>query len=300
MTYRLCILARRFIPAGAGNTQKRIVHLAFSAVHPRGRGEHGGQTEGGPIRFGSSPRARGTRHSTETSCPTGRFIPAGAGNTFLVVPSRPRIAVHPRGRGEHHIENAQATLDSGSSPRARGTRRGHRLGDRRDRFIPAGAGNTSHEAHDRQRWPVHPRGRGEHSSAAVARPANGGSSPRARGTLPAQAVHGTARRFIPAGAGNTRSQSPSRAGGTVHPRGRGEHTPKKTIAASQTGSSPRARGTRVLIDCDPQIGEREQQNVTTERYEPDIVARPAEANPVDRHQKPGRTCKDVDHSNFFC
>ncbi len=50
-------------------------------------------------------------------------------------------------------------------------------------------------------------------------------------------------RFIPAGAGNTGCGSPPARPATVHPRGRGEHLAYLSSAISQSGSSPRARGT---------------------------------------------------------
>ena len=186
--------------------------MAVDAVHPRGRGEHiaragelcidgsSPRARGTPCRWspdsrGSSPRARGTRQLRRAQSSASRFIPAGAGNTQ---PSASEAVWR--------------------------------------RFIPAGAGNTSSRRASLDA--VHPRGRGEHSG--VGHGIERGSSPRARGTpssqTPAQVtVHPRgrgehvcvigsthARRFIPAGAGNTASQN-GRIPVAVHPRGRGEH-----------------------------------------------------------------------------
>ena len=50
-------------------------------------------------------------------------------------------------------------------------------------------------------------------------------------------------RFIPAGAGNTCVSRAETWGGTVHPRGRGEHVKGLIEHNLMPGSSPRARGT---------------------------------------------------------
>ena len=173
----------RFIPAGAGNT----------FIQDIGRIGHDG----------SSPRARGTRS------------PNGLG-------ARDR-AVHPRGRGEHHRQRRVYGRACGSSPRARGTPQLVSLPDGFNRFIPAGAGNTSHRCDPGPTASVHPRGRGEHCAPNPPADVRGGSSPRARGTLSCGRGHRVYLRFIPAGAGNTR------------PGGNDKN--------DNRGSSPRARGT---------------------------------------------------------
>ena len=111
----------RFIPAGAGNRIATVVQLCENTVHPRWRGE---QADG--CRFsidvsGSSPLARGTgrcRRRIRIGC---RFIPAGAGNSFLQQAPHWGKPVHPRWRGEQVTDNLRVMLLSGSSPLARGT-----------------------------------------------------------------------------------------------------------------------------------------------------------------------------------
>ncbi len=70
-----------------------------------------------------------------------------------------------------------------------------------------------------------------------------GSSPRARGTPLSLLPSSPPLRFIPAGAGNTRTRRYPDRPAAVHPRGRGEHDGRGRDSAYPPGSSPRARGT---------------------------------------------------------
>ena len=54
-------LARRLIPAHAGNTVKRDATIDLSTAHPRSRGEHPNVCQVPKSELGSSPLARGTR-----------------------------------------------------------------------------------------------------------------------------------------------------------------------------------------------------------------------------------------------
>ncbi len=256
-------------------------------VHPRGRGEHFGRSYDGRSGFGSSPRARGTHLTFLGKQYDPRFIPAGAGNTSPPRPPPWPRPVHPRGRGEHLSRSSCSSGVSGSSPRARGTRRevgpvvglirfipagAGNTGDIRSdkdvirgssprargtrqallftgelrRFIPAGAGNTELKFEIQKPNPVHPRGRGEHCSWMESGSHSCGSSPRARGTLVNPLCDDERQRFIPAGAGNTTWRRCRRLSSAVHPRGRGEHFSHLLWYTSRTGSSPRARGTRLM------------------------------------------------------
>ena len=174
-----------------------------TAVRPRGRGERVTPCCCAAVESGSSPRARGTLRRGGIRLLQRRFIPAGAGNTPHGTRIAARTAVHPRGRGEHKRPPADCVCDDGSSPRARGTRERALVEDWAVRFIPAGAGNTRSTPCCATSRPVHPRGRGEHAAGVGALENIGGSSPRARGTHAQPRRGRAARRFIPAGAGNT-------------------------------------------------------------------------------------------------
>ena len=176
-----------------------------------------------------------------------RFIPTLAGNT-PVKPFRDLIIpVHPHARGEHIFLKKLNLLQSGSSPRSRGTPtifvcRIHVM-----RFIPTLAGNTSSDRRKATNLTVHPHARGEHSSRRHFPQLAHGSSPRSRGTHHRGTIGKPRYRFIPTLAGNTRPSIDNRKSTAVHPHARGEHFCRRFQDNSLFGSSPRSRGTPRVI-----------------------------------------------------
>ena len=132
----------RFIPARAGNTPGGRRRRCGCPVHPRSRGEHLWTSPMGGSIPGSSPLARGTPCAEHRGPVRDRFIPARAGNTGLSSPASTPSSVHPRSRGEHGAMWTRMGSATGSSPLARGTRRGLECAVDQARFIPARAGNT--------------------------------------------------------------------------------------------------------------------------------------------------------------
>ena len=154
----------RFIPARAGNTQRRGRPRDPPSVHPRSRGEHARLIVSTVRTPGSSPLARGTPRRGQAGPLPPRFIPARAGNTRPGGARWSRVPVHPRSRGEHWKNAIRNVLRGGSSPLARGTPTLDTLRELPDRFIPARAGNTPSACCPPPCRPVHPRSRGEHSA----------------------------------------------------------------------------------------------------------------------------------------
>ncbi len=81
-----------------------------------------------------------------------------------------------------------------------------------------------------------------------------GLSPLARGTRADCRSNRWYLRFIPAGAGNTTSESTGKRSSPVYPRWRGEHAQASINSRAMSGLSPLARGTRepkifALWDC---------------------------------------------------
>ena len=135
------------------------------------------------------------------------------------------------------------TLESGSSPRGRGTRPALSARSGNHRFIPAWAGNTHHPNYHPEHQAVHPRVGGEHQWVVFVLGDRAGSSPRGRGTRHAEGWQMLASRFIPAWAGNTPPIPVRSPHHSVHPRVGGEHFSLAVITMVAAGSSPRGRGT---------------------------------------------------------
>ncbi len=195
-----------------------------AAVYPRWRGEHDKSLTKNNSTPGLSPLARGTHHYFGKSVIKNRFIPAGAGNTYRSNGRNTEFSVYPRWRGEHEAISKTPAIAAGLSPLARGTPGVERQMTEKERFIPAGAGNTSFHFTWPFCLPVYPRWRGEHRTAVGAGYLQDGLSPLARGTLATVGCMTWYIRFIPAGAGNTPALEVKISVAAVYPRWRGEHS----------------------------------------------------------------------------
>ena len=134
--------AGRFIPAWAGNARGRLSTIPCTSVHPRVGGERASVMPSEWSWIGSSPRGRGTLLDVPLHVPEHRFIPAWAGNATSRCPACSRPTVHPRVGGERGPDRCRPCCRRGSSPRGRGTRPRRPARCRRNRFIPAWAGNA--------------------------------------------------------------------------------------------------------------------------------------------------------------
>ena len=245
---RACCL--RFIPAPAGNIRPRAPSHRPIAVHPRACGEHVLPRLDQCRNLGSSPRLRGTSSSGLAGRTVGRFIPAPAGNIKGESTDHAKKSVHPRACGEH-VQDVIERLDpDGSSPRLRGTSALIEAQKELPRFIPAPAGNIATFGRVSKLPPVHPRACGEHLRSISSSFSRTGSSPRLRGTSSQYQAQMVGPRFIPAPAGNIGRHRPSHLHKPVHPRACGEHTFRYSVTIPGYGSSPRLRGTYIILtDC---------------------------------------------------
>ncbi len=200
---------------------------------------------------GLSPLARGTPILEFVIWTPMRFIPAGAGNSssaFLCAVSK---SVYPRWRGELSTIYPPLLNGTGLSPLARGTLPLVSCRPRKNRFIPAGAGNSNSYTDKSSKQTVYPRWRGELAVPLHQRVQNPGLSPLARGTRTHQGITRLFSRFIPAGAGNSNIPGDNQPAYSVYPRWRGELESEGRFRQGVHGLSPLARGTqnRYLPGC---------------------------------------------------
>ena len=196
-------MLHRFIPAGAGNTSPHPAAATGRPVYPCWPGEHSRSRMRISTRAGLSPLARGTLEPTNQPSPSGRFIPAGAGNTAENNRQTGMPPVYPRWRGEHRGRVQPFSVRPGLSPLPRGTQQAENRKMSHARFIPAAAGNTALRSAHLTHQSVYPRCRGEHNRYRKVIRSQNGLPPLARGTRLSHICTQLKERFIPAGAGNT-------------------------------------------------------------------------------------------------
>ena len=109
-------------------------------------------------------------------------------------------------------------------------------------LIPAGAGQTTRSGKVRWVARAHPRGCGADLSRVARVSGRPGSSPRVRGRRVATSDQVALRGLIPAGAGQTSSQTLPASDIRAHPRGCGADPVCVRPGAVGDGSSPRVRG----------------------------------------------------------
>ena len=207
------------------------------------RGEQASVLTLGEYFCGSSPHARGTGSAGPRGRGRSRIIPACAGNSPHPRRRPKRPADHPRMRGEQRVPGSSSRRRSGSSPHARGTGYRGRRSFGSSGIIPACAGNRARFRRRRPASADHPRMRGEQTPPARSGLSCPGSSPHARGTVPATSRRPTPSRIIPACAGNSQCGGRWARDPPDHPRMRGEQAVQTEAQLSRRGSSPHARGT---------------------------------------------------------
>ena len=196
-------MAAGIIPALAGNTRAHHLHRLPGEDHPRSRGEYAVYLEQNWYTQGSSPLSRGILPPQVSHILARRIIPALAGNTPRLMRPRAILRDHPRSRGEYRPAIAHNAETDGSSPLSRGIPTLRVRSARRQRIIPALAGNTPMQPSRSNPGPDHPRSRGEYLLPESFGGGESGSSPLSRGIPPSPPHPDSPSRIIPALAGNT-------------------------------------------------------------------------------------------------
>ena len=135
-------MAGGLIPAHAGKTSRNPFVQAARRAHPRSRGENLVVSLEECVPVGSSPLTRGKRQQDVAVQDLEGLIPAHAGKTIHIPPSRRIRGAHPRSRGENLEDNWEVLEADGSSPLTRGKLRRPEERGGGPGLIPAHAGKT--------------------------------------------------------------------------------------------------------------------------------------------------------------
>ena len=202
---------------------------------------------------GSSPLARGLRGRGWSIDHEDRIIPARAGFTTRRRTGPRWSEDHPRSRGVYSSQVTPPSMERGSSPLARGLQHLPLLRLSHLWIIPARAGFTRRRRLRRPEGEDHPRSRGVYPEVAVGWAVGTGSSPLARGLRPDTTWAPSTSRIIPARAGFTWPPPRLPRRSWDHPRSRGVYRSPLIAFRAVRGSSPLARGLRMMIHA-PDIG----------------------------------------------
>ena len=148
------------IPARAGFTTASSGSILLGQDHPRSRGVYVVASLDELYPVGSSPLARGLLTGIRTVAYSVGIIPARAGFTKLGYTYVLEDGDHPRSRGVYGGVSCVVGGLEGSSPLARGLRRGGGPPPGRRRIIPARAGFTPGDVIVSGTQTDHPRSRG--------------------------------------------------------------------------------------------------------------------------------------------
>ena len=234
------------IPARAGEPRDSEVSRASRGVYPRACGGTNDDSTACAMSNGLSPRVRGNRDARFFIGEPRGSIPARAGEPWSSGAAGRRCSVYPRACGGTWIPNATPSAITGLSPRVRGNPGQVPLVQRRDRSIPARAGEPS------QRWrsacprTVYPRACGGTLKLQCRSEPLGGLSPRVRGNLAGGEAGPPGLGSIPARAGEPAPSTSTGARSRVYPRACGGTGVSGVMTTPCRGLSPRVRGNRWL------------------------------------------------------
>ena len=158
---------RRFTPTGVGTIAAAAYGSLSMSVHPHGRGDNAACGRKMRCSNGSPPRAWGQFPIlVERTCKP-RFTPTGVGTISDGSLTRPKMAVHPHGRGDNRYAHRRFEIVIGSPPRAWGQSVRNAEWRCGLRFTPTGVGTMPPSSRNSASNSVHPHGRGDNKHTAA-------------------------------------------------------------------------------------------------------------------------------------
>ena len=234
----------RSIPACAGEAPLPLSIPPRRRVYPRVCGGSPRRHFLGGAAFGLSPRVRGKRRWSASGKPSGRSIPACAGEAPLHRELESIAQVYPRVCGGSAAAAGLHQGGGGLSPRVRGKPPARRAAAGFLGSIPACAGEAARRSQGGVLLKVYPRVCGGSRPASQRKGGKGGLSPRVRGKRRPAGESRRRGRSIPACAGEAHRGSRGRPGGEVYPRVCGGSGRVVSSISATRGLSPRVRGKR--------------------------------------------------------
>ena len=209
--------------------------------HPRIRGTNSSRTSSPLMILGSSPHTRDKFYRMPPHNLRTRIIPAYAGQISGVVCHSPGEQDHPRIRGTNQLPFRSRLKRPGSSPHTRDKLADLNACTKKDRIIPAYAGQMLKSLRISSGLEDHPRIRGTNLFPAPKVTSTTGSSPHTRDKCTWQEERGALCRIIPAYAGQILISMKGQSQREDHPRIRGTNACFYRVRYSTLGSSPHTR-----------------------------------------------------------
>ena len=213
-------------------------------AYPRERGGTSYRKPPSSRPMGLSPRTRGNLYEEDTAHAGVGPIPANAGEPNPVAPRRHPNRAYPRERGGTRKSCCLPSLPWGLSPRTRGNRHRHPIGNGRIGPIPANAGEPAPPPDRKWAHRAYPRERGGTISDCHQPNSMVGLSPRTRGNPGRPRFSVGATGPIPANAGEPARVARAPGSRGAYPRERGGTRTRCSSSRTSRGLSPRTRGNR--------------------------------------------------------
>ena len=191
---------------------------------------------------GLSPLTRGNPPRSAVAPGRGGPIPAYAGQPWRCLSSFPCSWAYPRLRGATRRKCRRAEVLKGLSPLTRGNPTGMRYFGRRERPIPAYAGQPATSLPKRGGWWAYPRLRGATAKDNASSVFSSGLSPLTRGNRSPSQWRRLEQGPIPAYAGQPVGHVSSVSGRGAYPRLRGATAAVREELVEHVGLSPLTRG----------------------------------------------------------
>ena len=180
----------------------------------------------------------------------GRYNPACAGTTALIVSAAALMPIQPRVCGDYEFPLARYWIEPDTTPRVRGLQWYFADYPCCSRYNPACAGTTLLFDALSCVYKIQPSVCGDYSHRLTDTDAIADTTPRVRGLRPSGLAAGDAVRYNPACAGTTRSSSAGTFLSSIQPRVCGDYCCRFCMSSMMVDTTPRVRGLHEVMELE--------------------------------------------------